>query len=212
MLEFEKKLPLNKSEYNTILKLYNFSDKPVIQTNYYYDTSDGQFTRNGITCRIREKNGEYVATLKNHNLQWTNCSVEYSAKVKDERDDHVFSGMNVSLQGSLKTTRHTWQFCTGVTITLDKNEYLNIVDYELEIEYELCYEDIAIREYYRIIDYLIFTSIGRNKSDYKNRITLTKSKRFFEQKKKGKSNEFNFRRNSKNKKRKRTKNRFKQQQ
>ena len=200
MFEFEKKLILNKTEYDSVLTLYNFND-PIIQTNYYYDTPDGEFTRDGITCRIREINGEYIATLKNHNLQWTNCSVEYSTKVENEKDSHVFNGMNVSLQGSLKTTRHIWQFCSGVTITLDKNEYLNTVDYELEIEYELYYEEIAFREYHRVIDYLICTSVGRNKSDYKNRVSLSKSKRFFEQKKKGKTNEFSFRRNSKNKKR-----------
>lgn len=209
MFEFEKKLILNKSEYNAILELYNFKDDPIIQTNYYYDTPDGQFTQTGITCRIREKNGEYVATLKDHNLQWTNCSVEYSAKAKNEHDDHAFGGMNISLQGSLKTIRYVWPFCSGVTIMLDKNEYLNTVDYELEIEYELCYEDIAIREYNRIIDHLLCAGIGQSKYDYKNRRALPKSKRFFEQKKKGKINEFSFRRNSENKKRKRTKNRFK---
>ena len=193
MLEFEKKLILNKAEYNDILNLYNFSHNPVIQTNYYYDTPDGQFTRGGITCRIREKDGQYVATLKNHNLQWTDCSVEYSTKVKNENYAHAFIGMNVYLQGVLRTTRYSWSFCSGVTIILDKNEYLNTVDYELEIEYELCYEDIAVREYDRIIDYLINVGVGRNKSDYKNRITLPKSKRFFEQKKKGKNDEFGIR-------------------
>ena len=64
MLEYEKKIPLTFKEYQILIALFNDNIKSVIQRNYYYDTDDFSMNKQGITYRIREKDGTYTATGK----------------------------------------------------------------------------------------------------------------------------------------------------
>ncbi len=134
MVEFEKKCILTGSEYEQLCKIYK-DCKEYTQVNYYYDTDDYSYNKKGITCRIRKKGGRYKATIKNHSAGKTFCSVEKSIPVKNELDDTLFKDLGVSLQGYLTTERREISTGYGVTIFLDKNTYIGIIDYELEIEF-----------------------------------------------------------------------------
>ena len=135
MLEYEKKIPLTFKEYQILIALFNDNIKSVIQRNYYYDTDDFSMNKQGITYRIREKDGTYTATVKKHNWNEPDCSLEKSEIVLNEYDTNAFSDKNVKFQGCLETYRTVIYSDKDIEIVLDRNTYLGIEDYELEIEY-----------------------------------------------------------------------------
>lgn len=135
MLELEKKLLLTEREYGILLNHDYFRRSAEVQKNYYYDTVDHELNRKGITCRIREKNGLFVATIKEHQSNWKECSVESTRILTHREDDSFFTDMGLCYQGCLTTERITYRFCPSVQMMLDKNSYLSTMDYELEIEY-----------------------------------------------------------------------------
>ena len=135
MLEFEKKVLLTPEEYQGLLRLANDNTARIVQTNYYYDSDQLDMNRQGITCRIREKNGRYKATVKNHEAKERECSVENAKEVQSPLDVSFFQGMNVNLQGYLTTTRTVLYAGKGLEVVLDENTYLGTQDFELEIEY-----------------------------------------------------------------------------
>lgn len=143
MIECEKKIMLTDKEYNIILALFADTQKTHFQRNYYYDTDDLKFNKQGITCRIREKDGEYVATVKQHNWGSEYCSIERIRTVSKEFNGNIFSDMNVKLQGCLETLRTVIYVDDDIEIVLDKSDYLGTEDYELEIEYKKNKEDYA---------------------------------------------------------------------
>lgn len=132
MLEYEIKLPITKREYELLLELRE-TDHEDTHTNYYYDTDRLDNHRRGITCRIRERNGRFVATKKTHMAH--GVSKEETSEVADVYDTSLFD-KNVRLYGEMKTQRTVLSDNNGVVATLDKNTYLGMTDYELEIEYE----------------------------------------------------------------------------
>ena len=131
MIEFEKKLLLSKKEYETLMKR-TVPDATVVQRNYYYDSDDLKMNRADITCRIREKNGSYVATMKNHSPL---SNTENSAIAYSPWDSRFFNDPTLKLQGCMTTTRTLLYRNDFLEIVLDKNDYLDCTDYELEIEY-----------------------------------------------------------------------------
>ena len=181
MLEFEKKVMLSEEEY-CFLKDYLYAKgKTTVQRNYYYDTDDFALTRQGITCRIREKDGVCLATIKEHQIKGSDCSVETSCSVKDRYDDRIFSDMAISYQGCLETKRLTASPQAGIVVMLDQNSYLGMVDYELEIEYdkELAYR--AEAELAKIMTRLIEKRILCAPKDFERYMSRcqNKAERFF---------------------------------
>ena len=76
MIEREIKAMLTEGEYITLAR-FKCQHKAVnLQTNYYFDTDDLSMNEKGITCRIRHKNGLYKATVKKHNADGAECSIE----------------------------------------------------------------------------------------------------------------------------------------
>ena len=177
MTEFEKKVLLTDEAYWVLKTWAGLSAKTFVQTNYYYDTDDGAFHNRGITCRIREKNATYVATIKEH--KGNEKSEENSKEVKNAFDTTLFADLGVSFQGSLKTTRTILCRDTGVIALLDKNEYLDTVDYELEIEYLEEYEEQA-----KLIEMVLLyvLSTHGNQSNKLLSQQPNKSSRFFQRK------------------------------
>lgn len=136
MNEYEKKIMLSAAEYNLIRKLgFGFSGVET-QTNYYYDTDDHTYNEKNITLRIREKNGEYEATVKKHYDNPKNYSTEETVSCRDENDAELFKGYGVKLQGKMITERSISEPKHGVKIMLDRNHYLGGQDFEMEIEYD----------------------------------------------------------------------------
>lgn len=184
MLEFEKKVLLSEPEYRFLKENRYRAGRTAVQVNHYYDTDDFELSRQGITCRIREKNGVCTATVKAHQQTWADCSVEHSRSVKDRYDDLLFRDMKLRHQGSLETIRTIYFPHKGISVMLDKNSYLGTTDYELELEYVRDAEVLARKELDGIISDLVRSRIAANEKMLRLRIGQggNKSARFFRRK------------------------------
>lgn len=184
MLEFEIKFMLLPKEYRILCKAFN--SPAYMQTNFYYDTQDLFYNRIGITCRIREAGNRCQATIKQHRLNSLNCSEEKTIEVRNRYDTSLFKGMNLLLQGKMKTLRKDVLMPNGVRIAVDKNIYLGTADYELEIEYDPSFESRSKDALHTIIAILSEQGLDSSIEDFCNRMkhSHTKSERFFAQKKK----------------------------
>jgi len=186
MLEFEKKVMLTEEEYNCLMKLKDIFVDSFVQANYYYDSDDYEMNAMGITCRIREKDGVYQATIKAHQSKESECSRENSQTVLSEYDDSLFRNMDLKMQGFLITYRCIMFSHAGVEIVIDKNSYLGITDYELEIEYAVEKKQQAESLLGGIAQTLSARLCGINVDKFyeSSENTKSKSERFFELKQK----------------------------
>ena len=132
--EFELKWLLHREHYEKLVEFLNpLPSLCELQTNYYYDTPTEKLRNQKVTMRIREKNGKIQGTVKRH-LAQDGCSLEERFQVESIPHRMTFEGEPVYLIGKLKTKRTTFFLSDSVMIMLDRNEYLNCVDYELELE------------------------------------------------------------------------------
>lgn len=140
MIENEFKLMLSKEQYEKLLTAYDF--KTIVQTNHYYDTDDLQMSERHITVRVRELDGKYFFQMKLP-TNVAHSRVELSKEL--DRLPEIFAGFvltafsgvecpEVKHIGTLKTTRSIWKF-DGGEIDLDRSEYFDKTDYELEVEF-----------------------------------------------------------------------------
>ncbi|MCH5212958.1 MAG: CYTH domain-containing protein [Oscillospiraceae bacterium] len=144
MLETELKCILSEETYLELEKMFAW-DWVKEQINHYYTDSSNELKKHGITLRIRTKdeiNKIQIKTHKNADSPLQICEeAEYDTDSVPESftADAVkkMTGLNipVSLLGSLTTLRHSLMYCEGVEICLDKNDFLDKTDYEIEIEY-----------------------------------------------------------------------------
>lgn len=161
-LEIEYKTLLNEETYNQILE--NYKDKiyeSYIQINYYL--SHPILNQKKYMLRIRKKKNTYELTLKrplhNHRLE-TNIPISKETKdkilnhqtVKNEIMDILFKeGIQIAEienKFSLTTYRTDIHLNNGI-LSLDKNEYLGMVDFELE--YEVNNEEEGFKQFLEII-------------------------------------------------------------
>jgi uncharacterized protein YjbK len=136
----------------------------IVQTNYYLDTYDYSLRSNGITLKIREiSSQDYVITMKTNHAEVNNnlhIKKEYNIKIDKEYFDFIKNSNIISInhvipdqiksviedidkisevriQGYLTTERILYKIPNfNEPILLDKNIYLNTVDYEIEWETE----------------------------------------------------------------------------
>lgn len=185
MLEFEKKIILTEDEYCALKSLTTKESQKISQTNYYYDTEHFDLCKEGITCRIRRKDNKYTATIKYHNKNCRECSVEKSASARNEFDSSLFEKLGVKLQGALFTERMIIYKDSDIEVALDKNTYLGINDYELEIEYSpdrVSAADDLLEEFAHAL-YLDDVVVNTDNFIKRNDYSKSKSERFFERKK-----------------------------
>ena len=181
MKEFEKKIMLSSAEYNLIRKLGFGFGATETQTNYYYDTDDFKYNEQNITLRIREKNGEYEATVKKHHDEPESYSTEETISCRDENDAELFRDYGVKLQGEMVTERCVSEPKPGVKIMLDHNRYLGGHDFEMEIEYD---EGMEGEMYFYIESFavcLMHYGLIQCVTDFNSRgmNPMSKSQRFF---------------------------------
>ncbi len=186
MIEYEKKILLTAEEYNVIALMRKNDNLPKMQTNYYFDNDDLSMNDKGITCRIRAKDGKFIATIKNHGGENPDCSVEDGLVESNEFDTKIFDTLGLRYQGELVTWRVPIYKDNDIEVVIDKNTYLGIIDYELEIEYREGNAENAQTLLKKIAEELVGAQILTNKSEFLNRVgrCKTKSQRFFEQLKK----------------------------
>ena len=122
-IERERKYLLDAREYFALKKAFAEKSEVILQKNYYYDTKDFEFGKRGITCRIREKCGKFVATVKTHSGRGDGISYEHSCAVRDEYDGSFFDA-RTSLWGVLVTERIILFADRFVEVALDRNSYL----------------------------------------------------------------------------------------
>lgn len=148
-IEVEIRCDLSEKDYEIVRKDFS-NTKTYTQTNYYLDTKELSFSCENHGLRIREKNGKFELTLKSKiNDNYLEINQEITAKTKEilvnpgyfpsgEVKDYLLKNTTIdpnklSIICSLKTTRLDIPFeCT--IISLDKNEYFNVVDYNIECE------------------------------------------------------------------------------
>lgn len=181
MFEFETKILLTQKEYQILCRELPVKE-PVLQINYYYDTPELKMNSAGVTCRIRKKNGRCTATVKTHCAGEKERSAERTKEVRDECDVSAFSGMGMILHGSLHTQRTSVDQYPGIKIELDKNTYLGITDYELEIEYTPEFKPSCELALNHIAELLKYPMFSQKYQAFISRVQKTKSKsqRFFE--------------------------------
>lgn len=150
MLEQEYKIMLTKEQYDSIESYFDFTDER-IQINHYYDSTNFDMIKNGFTVRVRELNGKRQILQIKKSLD----SKIDGVKVRNEFEKEIFAlPKEICLSsvenlinekckvdfskleniGSLITKRKILKI-QNCEISLDKNDYLGKIDYELEIEF-----------------------------------------------------------------------------
>ena len=186
--EIEFKQILTKDLYDKIFNTYFKNEKPFSQANYYIDTIDFKLKDHRSALRIRVKDNTYEMTLKvpaevglmeyNHATDIKpkmNDSISNSKLPDDIRNiiEEQFNVLDEELVilGDLTTYRIETQYQNELLV-LDKSEYLNKVDYELE--YEVGSYDEGYEKFKQLLQ----------EFDIKHKKPLNKVQRFFEEKKK----------------------------
>lgn len=124
--EQELKLLLDKSGYERILNSSEIIDGPLIQYNYYFDTSDKSLVKQGMTLRIRQENEKCVLCLKvkNKDSSQLNNFVS-STEIEKEISEEVF--IKCKNQPSRILTLLPFEVKTFLDSRLNKLEYLGFL-------------------------------------------------------------------------------------
>ncbi|WP_440894919.1 CYTH domain-containing protein [Amphibacillus sp. Q70] len=149
-MEYESKNLLTKKEYDILCEHLNHTKiKPKNQINYYFETENFALKDKGAALRIREKNGHHVLTLKQPHQEgllethemissetlrlWLNNQTTPVPKVERQLNELNVKREELKYGGKLKTKRIEVNYLNTV-IVLDKSNYNNRIDYELEVE------------------------------------------------------------------------------
>ena len=150
-IEIEAKVLLLKNEYDTIIRELQLDKyRKVSQTNHYIDTPNSFLKKNGIALRVREKNQEFVLTLKtplsegllekNDSISWRDFDLLKDEGIFPEGGIKKFLAIlgvkveELKILTSLTTDRIEVDYKGGI-LCVDKNQYSGITDYELEVEF-----------------------------------------------------------------------------
>ena len=149
MLEQEFKY-LITAEFYSDLKEKFLCGAPLEITNTYYLDTQGLLQGNGVTVRIREESGRRFFQVKQklkHPPKTEGALTireEYSSEIESFAADKILSAVRNLTQldvqdlypaGQLQTFRGQIELGNSSVLCLDRNIYLDSVDYEAEIEY-----------------------------------------------------------------------------
>lgn len=149
--EIEFKQLLSKSQYKSIYDKYFQDMQPFSQTNYYIDTPNFDLRAHRSALRIRVKQDFYEMTLKvpaevglmEYNFE-TRIIPELNkpvlandlpTEIAEQLDQMNIDTQQLVILGALTTLRVEREI-HGNLLVLDKSDYLNHQDYELEYEVE----------------------------------------------------------------------------
>ena len=135
--EFERKLIICENDYITLLQDFNknFIREDIFQINYYYDTFDFYIFNSDETLRVRQINDNLKLQYK-YNKNYSDdirISDEYSEKISELPQTIIINGIKVYNIGLMITERINFKLI-NCTVSLDKNYYLGMIDYEIEVE------------------------------------------------------------------------------
>ena len=178
VIEKELKILLDKEQYNSLMHQFDW-DKAITQINNYYIDNGNHIKNKGITIRVRESNNKATLQIKVpvHEKGALHLKREIETYMKDVPKYIGGSFLsklcsiplpNVSIAGSLITECYICNWKDGIEICLDKNRYLGVEDYEIEIEYK------------ENVDPAIFDILKENNVRFQNKVE-GKCRRFFNQ-------------------------------
>ncbi len=144
MIETELKAMLSYEQYEKLNSMFTW-DSIVSQTNHYYTDKSGKLKKHGITFRVRTIDDKSVIQVKKHTnsnsplqiCEESEFSIDSIPQNFSENEIEEMTGVKVSTSyiGDLTTLRNSYMYSDGVEVCLDKNDYLDCTDYEIEIEY-----------------------------------------------------------------------------
>jgi uncharacterized protein YjbK len=149
-IEIEAKILVNEHEFNLLKSLLQVDEKSkVTQTNYYIDDPIGSLRKYGFALRIRELNQTFTLTLKSPMAEGTLeknqtiTEVAYTTYkkgkvfplglIKDFLEMFGFDTSKLHIITELTTERFETTF-EGRHVSLDKNSYHGLLDFEVESE------------------------------------------------------------------------------
>ena len=149
--EKESKYMVDEKKFNEILGKKVMNCKYIKQNNYYYDDENFSLSKKSCTLRVRETQGDLQLQLKKqigidgmYRTSQENSAdiIEIPSVIKVEEIQNFFDYKedifekltnNFFLLGNLQTTRHYYKLKNHI-LFLDKNIYLDKIDFEIEIE------------------------------------------------------------------------------
>lgn len=146
MIEKEYKWLVSEWEFEVLLGYMRMicPDEQVIeQQNYYYDSAQYDLFHQGITLRVRKKDGGYSLQTKQTNsltgglrvAKETKCSIASLPLIVTAAAVGLPMDYHFDLLGSLVTTRHRFEFEHDYRLDCDENVYCGVKDYEIELEF-----------------------------------------------------------------------------
>jgi len=145
MIEQELKTLISGITYYIALGLFDWNP-PIIQANYYYTDREGILGKHKISVRVRSlgKNNYLQIKIPVRENNALHIKDEYEQKIDnvpaciDGKLLESITGIKINSAaqvGQLITERHVFNYNKQIEVCLDKNEYLNTIDYEMEIEF-----------------------------------------------------------------------------
>lgn len=145
MLETELKCLISKNAYEKIKAAYEW-DSEKIQENHYYTDKNGVLALNRTVFRIRFKDGIYKIQIKAHKNEGSPLQICEETEFKyngapntiPAEDSMKYTGLNTGelVKIGFNTTRRcSLMWDNNTEICLDKTDYFDMTDYEIEIEY-----------------------------------------------------------------------------
>lgn len=154
-IEIEFKTVIPKNKYEELLTLFQLENNIYKQTNHYFDTADYALNHKHIVLRIRQK-GElfFKVTLKSQSDE--GAYENHVLLTREQATDMIDNGFHtkdffnnidvfVTFKVSLDNYRVSTPYEAG-TLFLDRCEYCNVVDYEIEYEVNHYQEGLRIFE------------------------------------------------------------------
>lgn len=158
MKEQEFKSLISEEQFEAIKKAFDW-DKEFTQVNHYYFDNNDYIIKNEMTVRVREKTDSCKLQVKIPESIRSNIHIKNEFSMQFDSVPQIIEGKvlnelcgldvgDVKRVGELKTERRTKSITDSVKLFLDKSDYLNTTDYEVEIEYLNDVSEIAdlIRE------------------------------------------------------------------
>lgn len=142
-IERELKLLIDEEVYNKLLHSYDFQN-PITQTNTYFDTKNQDVKKQHSAVRIRMIQDKKIFTLKIRKDEYTHYEFEKeinTENIDDINDTEILNWFdqyqipkNLDPTVSFTNLRYVYKFEHG-ELCLDKTDYKNHTDYEIEYEY-----------------------------------------------------------------------------